>query len=56
MLFFISNHHCYFLKQTIGQVAVKYYDPSPKVQKKKYAFKCHWIKEGDIECCYSVKC
>ena len=37
-----------------GRVAVEYFDPSPEVQKKKYAFKCHRIKEGEIECCYSV--
>ncbi len=33
---------------------MEYFDPSPEVQKKKYAFKCHRIKEGEIECCYSV--
>ena len=38
----------------LGRVAVEYFDPSPEVQKKKYAFKCHRIKEGEIECCYSV--
>lgn len=38
----------------IGRVAVEYFDTSPEVQKKKYAFKCHRIKEGEIECCYSV--
>ena len=44
----------FFCTLGIGRVAVEYFDPSPEVQKKKYAFKCHRIKEGDIECCYSV--
>ena len=39
---------------SVGRVAVEYFDPSPEVQKKKYAFKCHRLKEGEIECCYSV--
>ena len=47
MYFKISMH-------ILGRVAVEYFDPSPEVQKKKYAFKCHRIKEGEIECCYSV--
>jgi len=44
----------YVLSSIEGRVAVEYFDPSPEVQKKKYAFKCHRIKEGEIECCYSV--
>ncbi|EFX90203.1 hypothetical protein DAPPUDRAFT_310020 [Daphnia pulex] len=44
----------FVLSSIEGRVAVEYFDPSPEVQKKKYAFKCHRIKEGDIECCYSV--
>lgn len=24
-----------------GRIAVEYFDPDPKVQEKKYAFKCH---------------
>lgn len=44
----------YVLSSIEGRVAVEYFDPSPEVQKKKYAFKCHRLKEGEIECCYSV--
>lgn len=29
-----------------GRVAVEYIDSDPEIQKKKYAFKCHRIKEG----------
>lgn len=29
-------------------------DPSPEVQKKKYAFKCHRLKENNIEHIYPV--
>lgn len=42
------------IESDAGRVAVEYFDPSSEIQKKKYAFKCHRIKEGDIECCYSV--
>lgn len=38
----------------IGRVAVEYLDPSPEVQKKKYAFKCHRIKENGVEMIYPV--
>lgn len=31
----------YALSSIEGRVAVEYLDPSPEVQKKKYAFKCH---------------
>lgn len=37
-----------------GRVAVEYLDPSPEVQKKKYAFKCHRIKENGVEQIYPV--
>ena len=37
-----------------GRVAVEYFDPSPEVQKKKYAFKCHRIKENSVEMIYPV--
>ena len=33
---------------------MEYLDPSPEIQKKKYAFKCHRIKEDGIECVYPV--
>uniref|UniRef100_A0A5F8GII3 Uncharacterized protein n=1 Tax=Monodelphis domestica TaxID=13616 RepID=A0A5F8GII3_MONDO len=35
-------------------VAVEYLDPCPEVQKKNYAFKCHRLKENNIEQIYSV--
>lgn len=37
-----------------GRVAVEYLDPSPEIQKKKYAFKCHRIKEDGVEKVYPV--
>lgn len=37
-----------------GRVAVEYLDTDPEIQKKKYAFKCHRIKENDIEHIYPV--
>ena len=37
-----------------GRVAVEYLDTNPEVQKKKYAFKCHRIKEAGIEQIYPV--
>ena len=37
-----------------GRVAVEYLDPSPEIQKKKYAFKCHRIKEDGMEKIYPV--
>lgn len=33
---------------------MEYLDPSPEVQKKKYAFKCHRIKENGVEYIYPV--
>lgn len=37
-----------------GRVAVEYLDPNPEIQKKKYAFKCHRIKENGEESIYPV--
>ena len=43
------NRQGYVLSSIEGRVAVEYLDPSPEVQKKKYAFKCHRVKEnGEI--------
>ena len=37
------------------RVAVEYLDPSAEVQKKKYAFKCHRVKESNgMELIYPV--
>ena len=35
-------------------MAVEYLDPSPEVQKRKYAFKCHRNKDGDVEHIFPV--
>lgn len=48
------NRQGYVLSSIEGRVAVEYLDPSPEVQKKKYAFKCHRIKEDGIEKIYPV--
>ncbi|CAB4023023.1 mitotic checkpoint BUB3-like, partial [Paramuricea clavata] len=45
---------CYVLSSIEGRVAVEYFDPSPEVQKTKYAFKCHRIKESGMELIYPV--
>ena len=37
-----------------GRVAVEYLDPKPEIQKKKYAFKCHRVKEDGVEKIYPV--
>lgn len=44
----------YVLSSIEGRVAVEYLDPSLEVQKKKYAFKCHRLKEDGIEHVYPV--
>jgi hypothetical protein len=44
----------YVLSSIEGRVAVEYFDPSPEVQKTKYAFKCHRIKESGMELIYPV--
>ncbi|XP_059488116.1 mitotic checkpoint protein BUB3 [Neocloeon triangulifer] len=48
------NKQGYALSSIEGRVAVEYLDTDPEVQKKKYAFKCHRIKEGGIEKIYPV--
>merc|ERR1712183_989454 len=48
------NKQGYVLSSIEGRVAVEYFDPSPEVQKKKYAFKCHRIKENAVEMIYPV--
>lgn len=44
----------YVLSSIEGRVAVEYLDTDPEIQKKKYAFKCHRIKENGIEQIYPV--
>ncbi|TNN83744.1 Mitotic checkpoint protein BUB3 [Liparis tanakae] len=48
------NKQGYVLSSIEGRVAVEYLDPSPEFQKKKYAFKCHRLKEEGIEQVYPV--
>lgn len=48
------NKQAYVLSSIEGRVAVEYLDINPEMQKKKYAFKCHRIKEGAIENIYPV--
>ena len=52
--FLASKPLGYVLSSIEGRVAVEYFDPSPEVQKKKYAFKCHRIKEEGMENIYPV--
>jgi len=44
----------YALSSIEGRVAIEYFDPSPKVQKKKYAFKCHRKQAGKTQTLYPV--
>ncbi|CAD6216121.1 GSCOCG00004337001-RA-CDS [Cotesia congregata] len=48
------NEQGYVLSSIEGRVAVEYLDTTPEAQKKKYAFKCHRIKENGIENIYPV--
>lgn len=49
------NKQGYVLSSIEGRVAVEYLDPSPEIQKRKYAFKCHRLKEENgVEQIYPV--
>jgi cell cycle arrest protein BUB3 len=48
------NKEGYVMSSIEGRVAVEYFDPDPEVQKKKFAFKCHRIKENNTELIYPV--
>lgn len=48
------NKQGYVLSSIEGRVAVEYLDTNPEIQKKKYAFKCHRIKEDGLEKIYPV--
>lgn len=52
--YFLHWRQGYVLSSIEGRVAVEYLDPSQEVQKKKYAFKCHRLKEEGIEHVYPV--
>lgn len=54
ILYFLSWLQGYVLSSIEGRVAVEYLDPSQEFQKKKYAFKCHRLKEDGIEHVYPV--
>jgi cell cycle arrest protein BUB3 len=44
----------YALSSIEGRVAIEYFDPSPKVQKKNYAFKCHRKTIDKVQTLYPV--
>lgn len=44
----------YALSSIEGRVAIEYLDPSPKAQKKNYAFKCHRKNDGKVQTLYPV--
>lgn len=48
------NKQGFALSSIEGRVAVEYLDTSPEVQKKKYAFKCHRMKQEGVEHIYPV--
>lgn len=48
------NKQGFVLSSIEGRVAVEYLDRNPEIQKKKYAFKCHRIKEDGLERIYPV--
>eukprot|EP00039_Didymoeca_costata_P001289 m.51271 g.51271 ORF g.51271 m.51271 type:complete len:324 (-) comp10723_c0_seq1:1255-2226(-) len=46
----------YVLSSIDGRISVEWIDPSPEVQKKKYAFKCHRVKADGQDTIYPVNC
>lgn len=48
------NKQGFVLSSIEGRVAVEYLDTDPEVQKKKYAFKCHRLKQDGQEFIYPV--
>ncbi|XP_071946802.1 mitotic checkpoint protein BUB3-like [Antedon mediterranea] len=48
------NKQGYVLSSIEGRVAVEYLDASPEIQKRKYAFKCHRLKNEGKEEIYPV--
>jgi len=48
------NKTGYVLSSIEGRVAVEYLDPAAEAQKRKYAFKCHRVKENGIENIFPV--
>ncbi|GFX05372.1 mitotic checkpoint protein BUB3 [Trichonephila clavipes] len=51
------NKQGYVVSSIEGRIAVEYMDTSAEAQKKKYAFKCHRIKEDNgVELIYPINC
>ena len=48
------NGQGYALSSIEGRVAMEYFDPSPQVQSRKYAFKCHRTTESGVDTVYPV--
>ena len=48
------NKQGFVLSSIEGRVAVEFLDTDPETQKKKYAFKCHRLKEAGVEHIYPV--
>ena len=48
------NKQGFVLSSIEGRVAVEYLDTDQEVQKKKYAFKCHRVKQDGVELIYPV--
>lgn len=48
------NKQGFVLSSIEGRVAVEYFDMNPEEQRKKYAFKCHRVKENETENVYPV--
>lgn len=48
------NKEGYVMSSIEGRVAVEYFDQDPEVQQKKFAFKCHRVKENNNELIYPV--
>ncbi|KAK5583739.1 hypothetical protein RB653_005337 [Dictyostelium firmibasis] len=46
----------YALASVEGRIAMEYFDPSPAIQSKKYAFKCHRLTESGVDVVYPVNC
>jgi len=50
------NGEGYALGSVEGRIAMEYFDPSPEMQAKKYAFKCHRVSRSGIDTVYPVNC
>ena len=53
-IYYISSYTGFVLSSIEGRVAVEYLDTNQEVQQKRYAFKCHRVKEGSLELVYPV--